>query len=90
MLIGLTQLPVKLAFVEYLLSLRASALKWRGNPPAPWNQVTTTTKNRGDFHSFRHYSVHFPSNWGIATTSVRTGLAMTALYFKHQFAVLLS
>ena len=25
----------KLVFVEYLLSLRASALKWRGNPPVP-------------------------------------------------------
>ena len=35
----------KLVFVEYLLSLRASALKWRGNPPAPWNQVTITTRN---------------------------------------------
>ena len=30
-----------------------------------------------------------PFNRGIATTSVRTGLAMTALFFKHQFAVFL-
>ena len=50
-----------------MLSLRASALKWRGNPPVEWNQVTITTKNCGDFYSFRYYSVHFPSNRGIAT-----------------------
>ena len=31
-----------------------------------------------------------PFNGGIATTSVRTGLAMTALLFKHQFTDLLS
>ena len=46
-LVGLTQQYDKLAFVEYLLSLRASALKWRGNPPVEWNQVSITTKNRG-------------------------------------------
>ena len=59
------------------LSLRTSALKWCGNPPVERNQVTITAKNRGDFHSFRCCPVHFPSNGGIATTSVRTGLAMT-------------
>ena len=59
----------------------------RGNPPVEWNQVTITTKNRGDSHSSGWFSVHFSSNRGIATTSVRTGLAMTALFFKHQFAV---
>ena len=48
-LVGLTQQYDKLAFVEYLLSLRASALKWRGNPPTPWNQVTITSKNRKVF-----------------------------------------
>ena len=50
---------------------------WCGNPPVDWNQETITTKNRGEFHSFRYYSVHFPSIRGIATTSLRTGLAMT-------------
>ena len=42
------------------------------------------TKNRRRSHSFGYFLVHFPSIWGIATTSVRTGLAMTTLFFKHQ------
>ena len=49
---------------------------WCGNPPVERNQVTITTKN-AKAPIFRCFSVHFPSNWGIATTSVRTGLAMT-------------
>ena len=39
------------------------------------------------------YSVHFSTNRGIATTSVRTGLAMTGdleQSDKHQFIGLLS
>ena len=51
---------------------------WCGNPPAPWNRVTITTKNRGNSRLFLYCSVHSPSIGGIATTSVRTGLAMTA------------
>ena len=90
MLIGLSQQTDKLVFVRSLLSLRASALKWRGNPPVERSQVTITAKNRGDFHAFRYYSVHFPSIRGIATTSVRYSLAMTALFFKHQFITLFS
>ena len=39
----------KLLF-EKMLSLRASALKWRGNPPVERNQVTITTKNRRSSH----------------------------------------
>ena len=31
--------------IKKTLSLRASALKWRGNPPVEWNHVTITTKN---------------------------------------------
>ena len=58
---------------------------WCGNPPVERNQATITTKNCGNSHSLGYFSVHFPSNRGIATTSVRTGLAMTALFFKHQF-----
>ena len=64
-------------FVRSLLSLRASALEWRGNPPAPWNQVTISTKNSKFSRSVGQLLIHFSSNRGIATTSVRTGLAMT-------------
>ncbi|MGN1015705.1 MAG: hypothetical protein ACI4PL_01795, partial [Faecousia sp.] len=38
-----------------------------GNPPVERNQETITTKNRSDSHSSGHFSVHFPSNRGIAT-----------------------
>ena len=38
---------------------------------------STNTKKRGSSHSSWRNSEHFPSNRGIATTSVRTGLAMT-------------
>ena len=70
----------KLVFVGLCPKLPVIASQcahWRVNPPVEWNQVTIITKKRGGFHSFRYYSVHFPSNRGIATTSVRTGLAMT-------------
>ena len=40
---------------------------WCGNPPVERNQVTIATKNRGDTHFFGYFSVHCPSNWGIAT-----------------------
>ena len=50
---------------------------WRGNPPDEWNQVAITTKNRNVSLAEGQLSIHFPSNRGIATTSVRTGLAMT-------------
>ena len=56
-------MPDKLVFesVRYKLPVIANqCAHWCGNPPAPWNQVTITTKNRGDFRSFRYYSVHFP------------------------------
>ncbi len=46
---------------------------WCGNPPVERNQETITTKNRNDFHSSGHFSVHFPSNRGIATPLKRTG-----------------
>ena len=80
MLIGLTQLSDKLVF-ENAHSKNAvianPSADWCGNPPVERNQVTITTKNSGNYHSFRYYSVHFPSNRGIATTSVRYSLAMT-------------
>ena len=77
---GLTRQYDKLLFERLRCKLPVIANQcahWCGNPPVERNQVTITTKNRGDFHSFRYYSVHFPSNRGIATTSLRTGLAMT-------------
>ena len=58
-----------MVFVEYLLSLRTSALKWCGNPPVERNKGTIVTKNRGNSHSCGCFSVHFPSNRGIATTT---------------------
>ena len=66
---------------------------WRGNPPVERNQITITLKNRGDSHFWGCHSAHFPTNRGIATTSVRTGLAMTGNLEqsdKHQFAGTLS
>ena len=51
--------------------------RWRGNPPVEWNHVTITTKNRDVSHTVGQLSIHFPSNRGIATTSVRYSLAMT-------------
>ena len=57
-----------------------SAHAGRGNPPVPWNQVTITTKNRNVSHSSGHFSVHFPSNRGIATPLKRTYFAMTAFF----------
>ena len=50
---------------------------WRGNPPDEWNQVAITTKNRNVSLAEGQLSIHFPSNRGIATTSVRYSLAMT-------------
>ncbi|MGN1016918.1 MAG: hypothetical protein ACI4PL_07970 [Faecousia sp.] len=43
------------------------AAAWFGNPPVERDQKTITTKNRDDFHSSGYFSVHFPSNQGIAT-----------------------
>ena len=40
--------------------------------------MTITTKNRGECQSSGKFSEHFRSIRGIAATSVRTGLAMTA------------
>ena len=40
---------------------------WCGNPPVERNQVTITTRNRSDAHSFGNFSAHFPSIRGIAT-----------------------
>ena len=49
-----------------------------------------TTKNPGNSHSFRYYSVHFPSNRGIATPAcalARNDSAYLMRTFKHQFTV---
>ena len=88
MLIGLTQQIGKLLFESAhprLPVIANQCAHWCGNPPVERNRVTITTKNHGELHRFWCFSVHFSTNRGIATTSVRTGLAMTALFFKHQF-----
>ena len=77
-LIGLSQQANKLVF-EKCCHCETSAHTGRGNPPVLRNQVTITTKKRSSSHYSRCLSVHFPSNRGIATTSLRTGLAMTVL-----------
>ena len=69
-LIDFTPLPDKLVFGGMRPKLPVIANQsadWCGNPPAPWNQVTITTKNREDFCSSGFFSVHFPSIRGIAT-----------------------
>ena len=89
-LIGLTQLPDKLVFVEYLLSLRASALKWRGNPPVRGEMYRQLPYGAGNLAIFGDNRNLVPLNRGIATTSVRTGLAMTGIWRqpdKHQFTI---
>ena len=80
MLIGLSQQVDKWVFVASRPKIPVFANQsadWCGNPPVERNQVTISAKNQGEFHNFLFFSVHFPSNRGIATTSVRTGLAMT-------------
>ena len=69
-----------------------SAHTGRGNPPVERNQETITDKNCGDSQLYWYFSIHFPSNRGIATTSLRTGLAMTVFFrvrtCKQQFTAL--
>ena len=82
-MIGVCRGSGKLVFVAARPKLSVIANQsadWCGNPPVERNQVTITTKNRSDAHSFGIFSVCFLSNRGIATTSVRTGLAMTAFF----------
>ena len=96
MLIGLTQQTGKLVFVAARPKLSVIANQsadWCGNPPVERNQVTIPTKNCSESHSSGYFSAHFPSIRGIATTSVRTGLAMTENLErsdKHQFIEWLS
>ena len=52
--------------------------------------VPNSTRKMGNSAIFGGNRYLVPFNRGIATTSVRTGLAMTALFFKQQFVVLLS
>ena len=60
----------KLVFVSVRLKNAVIAnqrARWCGNPPVERDQVTITTKNRNDSNAPGHFSVHFPSIWGIAT-----------------------
>ena len=63
------------------LSLRASALEWRGNPPVREAMYRQLPNRVGVVAIFGGNRYLVPFNRGIATTSVRTGLAMTG-YFE--------
>ena len=56
-----------MVFVSIRCHCETSPQTGRGNPPVEWNQVTITTKNHGELHLFWCFSVHFPTNRGIAT-----------------------
>ena len=63
---------------------------WCGNPPVEWSQVTITTKNRGNSQFYWYFSVHFPSNRGIATpvcALARNDRIFLVRTRKHQFIV---
>ena len=62
--------------VQNYLSLRTSPLKWCGNPPVRGEMYRKVPKN-GGYRDFGGNRYLIPFNRGIATTSVRTGLAMT-------------
>ena len=63
-------------------SLRTSPLSWCGNPPVERNQVTITDKNRSNSHSSGNFSVHFPSNRGIATPVCALARNDSAIYVR--------
>ena len=87
MLIGFSQLTDKLVFVEYLLSLRASAHTGVAIPQLE-GKCTEKYQKMGVTSIFGGNRYLVPFNRGIATTSVRTGLAMTENLErsdKHQF-----
>ena len=78
-LIGLSQLADKLVF-ENCCHCETSAHTGRGNPPVEWNQVTITTKNRGDSHflgAFRYVSFltgglpHQSADWFAMTGNLK-------------------
>ena len=80
----LNQLLGKLVFerlrCKFPVIARPVRLSGRGNPLAPRNQVTISAKNLGGTRPSGYFSVHFSSIRGIATTSLRTGFAMTAFF----------
>ena len=88
MLIVRTQQCDKLVFVEYMLSLRASAHTGVAIPRLEGKCIDNCPTERENLAIFGENRYLVPLNGGIATTSVRTGLAMTALFFKHQFVAL--
>ena len=72
------------------LSLRTSPLKWCGNPPVRgrmYRIVPERVKVAAILGGNRYL---VPFNRGIATTSVRTGLAMTALFSNTNSSFCLS
>ena len=66
-LIGFTQLLEKLVFGEYLLSLRASAIEWRGNPPVRWEMYRKAPETVEFSVIFGGNRYPVPFNRGIAT-----------------------
>ena len=79
--IGLTQQNGKLVFVASLqvsCHCETSAHTGRGNPPAPWNQVTITTKNRRNPHFLGAYRYISPLTGGLPRQCAHW-LAMTAI-----------
>ena len=88
---GFTQQIDKLVFVGLCPKLPVIASQcahWRGNPPVRGEMYRKEPERMGDSTIFGGNRYPVPFNRGIATTSLRTGLAMTALFFKHQFAAL--
>ena len=80
-------------FVESTLSLRTSPLSWCGNPPVRGKMYRQLPYRAGNLAIFGGNRYLVPLNGGIATTSLRTGLAMTGnleQIDKHQFVGLLT
>ena len=88
--IGLSQQIGKLVFVAARPKLSVIANQsadWCGNPPVRGEMYRQLLYGAGNLAIFGDNRNLVPFNRGIATTSVRTGLAMTALFFKQQFIV---
>ena len=80
MLIGLTQQYDKLLFEEYKLSLRASAHTGVAIPRLEGKCIDNNPAEQENIAFFGGNRYLIPWGRGIATTSVRTGLAMTAFF----------
>ena len=92
MLAALTQLPDKLAFSnasQINAVIASQCAHWRGNPPVRGEMYRIVPESVEVATIFGGNRYLAPFYRGIATTSVRTGLAMTGNLErsdKHQFA----